>query len=775
MAYKYLFLDYETFSLVDLSEAGLDNYAKDPSTDISMLGWSLDDEDVELWFPHLGPPPKKLLKAMRDPEIIKVAWNAPFEHIITKHCFGRRIGEPEFEIPITEFRDPIVLAHNISLPGKLDAVAKILKMKELKDPRGKALKDMFCQPVSRGGDMTLFGVAPPLFRDHNSHPKEFAEYGEYCKQDVVAERDLWYRLLKIPFPVRDWQGWILDQKINSFGMPGNRDMATKALRLAERFITEQRAKLKELTGLENPNSDVQMKAWVTARKYPWNSMRANFVTAELDNPDSPITPECREALRVRSTARKSSYKKLERFLLLLSSDNRLRYQFRYMGAARSGRWAGGSEDGGGSFQAQNLPRGTKAIKKKLMHCLDLLNREDYDGIIKEFTNVPNQKDSVTVVEFIITLLRSLFQAKPGKIFHVSDLNAIENRVLGWAAGCKAILDVFRTCDECGHLESGYSAGDFLCSQCGCTKPRCPYLSFGTQLFNKSYAQMRKEYIEELTDDRQNSKPAVLGGGFGLGGGELFINENHDEVRGGMWGYAKNVCGVDMPKELAHKAVKIFRDSYLEVVQFWTDLEEAFKQVLKRGGVIKVGEVTWDKESHEWVKHKTCLGCVISFRRISMEGGGYMIRMELPSGRALHYLNATIEEEKRTSKRTGNQYTAYTIFYDGIEHSATQGADGSQEKKRHKWGRVKTYGGKICENAVQAIARDILLNGMFLADEIGFHLWGLFHDELACEEDEDGFDVLRLEDLVWCMAQVPIWAPGLLLGAEGYSGPVYRKG
>lgn len=753
MAYQFLFLDYETFSLVDLSEVGLDNYVKHPSTGISMLGWALDDEDVEIWLPHLGPLPKKLLDALRNPKIIKIAWYSSFEFNVTKYITGPRYTDGGLFVPITEFRDPMVLAHNLSLPGKLETVAQILKMKHQKDPRGDELKDMFCQPVSKGGDMTLFGIAPPLFRDHISHPKEFAEYVEYCKQDVRAERDLWYRMDKVPFPEREWQGWLLDQKINSFGMPARRDLAEKGLRLAVKFISIQKQLLKEKTGLENPNSDVQMKEWLSTRGYPWNSLRAPTVQAELKNPESKITLEAREALKLRSSARKSSYTKIEKLLSLLSSDDRLRNQFRYMGAARTGRWAsGGGEDA--SMQVQNLPRGEKAVKKHLVRALQLLDAEDYDGIVREFTNCKNPKDSITVVDFVITLLRSLFQATPGKKFLVSDKNAIENRMLGWAAGCPAILEVFKHSKEEG--------GD-------------PYLAFGTYLYNKPYAEMWAEYIAGNEEPRQMSKPAVLGGGYGLGGGEMYKNEYGDEVRGGLWGYAKTVCGVDMPKELAHRAVDVLRKSWPEVPVFWTDLEEAFKQVFKRGGVIKVGEVTWNKHEHEWVEHPTKgKQCVITFRRKKMEDGEYMMRMELPSGRALHYLNVTLEDEVRTSQKTGLPYTVHTIYYDGIEHSATQGADGQHIKKHHKWGRVKTYGGKLCENAIQAMSRDDLLNSMFLADEMGFDIWGLFHDELATEVEDSPFG-LRLEDLNWCMVQIPDWAPGLLLGAEGYESQVYKKG
>ena len=430
MACQHLFLDFESLSLLNLKEVGLDRYVKHESTKATMLGWAPDHEDVDLWLPHLGPMPEQLLALLYDPSVLKVAWHSPFEQNILKYPL-------KIDIPTEQFRDPIILAHNLSLPGKLEDVARILKMHEQKDERGKELKKMFCQPVSMGGEQTLFGISPPLFRDHNSHPREWAEFEEYCRQDVRSERAAWYRLLKIPMPEREWQGWLLDQKINAFGMPGRRDLAEKGLRLAQKFISKQRALLKEKTGLENPNSDPQMKAWATERGYPWNSLRAPTVQAELNNPASKITPECREALTLRSSARKSSYTKIEKFLSLLSDDDRLRHQFRYMGAARTGRWAsGGGDKENASMQVQNMFRGEKAVKKKLALALELLEREDYEGMEREFPDL-------AVVEVIATLLRSLFQAKAGKKFIVADLNAIENRELGWMAGCSAISDVFK--------------------------------------------------------------------------------------------------------------------------------------------------------------------------------------------------------------------------------------------------------------------------------------------------------------------------------------------
>ena len=751
MSDELLFVDTETFSLVDLKEVGFSNYVQHPSTGVSMLSWVFDhDAEIEIWLPHTGPLSPRLLDGLRNPQIKKIAWNARFDQKIINQVIGPRYVPNGLDIPLSDFRDPMILARSLSVPGYLDKCAKILGMAELKDPRGDKLKEMFCMPVSKGGELTFFGISPSLFRDWDSHPREFAEYIEYCRQDIRTMRDLWYRLNKIYFPEEQWQGWLLDQKINAFGMPGRRDLAEKGLRLAERFIKTQRQILKAKTGLENPNSDVQMKAWVAERGYPWNSLRSEVVQAELKNPESKITPECREAFKIRSSARKSSYMKLEKFLNLLSSDDRLRYQFRYMGASRTGRWASGGGDDP-SMQVQNLSRGEKAVKKKLKLALELWDKEDYDGIIRAFTNVP--ENSVTVVEFVITLLRSLFQAKPGHKLIVADKNAIELRVMGWMAGCPAILDIFKHSKENG--------GD-------------AYLAFGCGLYNKTYAEMWATYISGNEEERQMSKAPVLGGIYGLGGGELYINEYGDEVWGGLVGYAKTVCGVDMPKELAHKAIKVLRETWPEVVQLWTDVEEAFKQVLVRGGVVQVGKVTWSKQKRDWVEHPTQgKGCVLTFRRHPMGNGDYMVAVGLPSGRALHYLRAAIESEEKISKRTGNPYTAQTIYYDGIEHSATQDASGKNNKRQHKWGRVRTNGPKLCENGDQAIARDDLLYTATLADEMGFHIWGLFHDELGCEEI-DSYDGLQLNDLLWCFRQTPPWAPGLPLDAEGWEGMVYRK-
>ena len=139
------------------------------------------------------------------------------------------------------------------------------------------------------------------------------------------------------------------------------------------------------------------------------------------------------------------------------------------------------------MQVQNLPRGEKAVKKRLELALDLLNREDYDGIVREFTDTKDPKDSITVVDFVITLMRSLFQATPGKKIIVADLNAIENRVLGYLARCPAINKVF---------QEGLD----------------PYLAFAVSMFNQPYEVLLAEFEAGNKEKRTWCKAPVLGGG-----------------------------------------------------------------------------------------------------------------------------------------------------------------------------------------------------------------------------------------------------------------------
>ena len=182
-----LFLDCETYSKLDLPERGLDNYAR--AAHMHMLAYALNRRKVQVWFPRKEEMPEESSLLLRSPNIIKIAWNAQFERTIFRHVLG-------LEIPIPEWRDPLVIARSLSLPGGLEKTGEILKLNadEAKFPDGKRLIKLFCEPNGEEGQETLFGVSSG-FNDEGTHPEDWKKFVDYCIRDVEAERTLWYKML----------------------------------------------------------------------------------------------------------------------------------------------------------------------------------------------------------------------------------------------------------------------------------------------------------------------------------------------------------------------------------------------------------------------------------------------------------------------------------------------------------------------------------------------------------------------------------------------------
>jgi DNA polymerase len=272
------------------------------------------------------------------------------------------------------------------MPGALDKVSKILKMGEKGKKEGGKLIALFTSPRPiRKRKKQIEIDFPGVFNDWNSHPKEWAEFEAYNIQDVEVEADLWFKFLPLSFPEEQWEDYFLDQEINDFGLPINLVRAEKALRLAERYKAWAFEEMKRLTGLKNPNSPKhQLLPWLQKQGYPWGSINKQFVGPLLEQLKTEggnvLTMEANEVLALRAKSAQSSYTKLQRLVDETGPDGFLRYQFSYMGASRTGRQ---SSHG---FQAQNMPRPIKSVKKNPERALQLVDAEDYDTIMKENDN-----------------------------------------------------------------------------------------------------------------------------------------------------------------------------------------------------------------------------------------------------------------------------------------------------------------------------------------------------------------------------------------------------
>ena len=210
---KTVHLDYETRSTLNLKDCGLDRYMKHPSTQPLMCAYAFDDGPVNMWCCWTGEAmPSELKAALLDPTIKKGAWNYNFE----RDCTEYKAGIP---IPQGEWFDPSVLCAYMSLPIGLDRAARALGVTQ-KMGEGKKYVKMFSSPTKATKKMLKNGSPEFYFKDWNSHPEEWAQFVEYCRQDVEAERAVYHAAVAFNCPMTDEEhdAWLLDQRMNKTGV-----------------------------------------------------------------------------------------------------------------------------------------------------------------------------------------------------------------------------------------------------------------------------------------------------------------------------------------------------------------------------------------------------------------------------------------------------------------------------------------------------------------------------------------------------------------------------
>jgi DNA polymerase len=401
---KVLRLDFETRSELILGgqeSVGLYNYATHPSTQVLMLAYKMPrSKTVEIWFPHLGSMSVELRSAILDPSVTISAFNCAFERYILKYKCG-------LEVHPSRFSDPQIGARYLSLPASLEEVGEILGLPEnlMKDKRGSALIKLFCEPK---WTRKKKGVEPVMyFNDWNSHPAEFEEFANYCKQDIVSEEEVERReiiLDALPLPPFEQRLWIFDQIVNDRGMPVNVDFVRKAHKLGVRAKEEAIAAQDKITGLENSNSVQQLLPWVRERGYPYNTLGKDFVDATLKDPSIALSEDCRLVLTKRREAASTTYTKLAKILRQVSADGRLRNMFIFMGSSRCGRWSSGA------VQLHNMARPDKMFesRKNLADARTLILAEDYEGIKERFKDPKTGKPG-SVLLVIKNTIRTVFE------------------------------------------------------------------------------------------------------------------------------------------------------------------------------------------------------------------------------------------------------------------------------------------------------------------------------------------------------------------------------
>ena len=418
-----LSIDLETRSSVDLAKCGVYRYASSPDFDILLFGVSVDSGPVKVYDLACGEElPEWILRALADGHALKFAFNAGFERICISEWLRRRHpryfkGYGKEGEPTRNYLDPfswrcdLVLAAYNGLPLSLEKAGAVLGFEEQKLKEGRDLIRYFCTPSRTSGR----GWNLP---EHA--PEKWELFKKYNRRDVEVEMSLQRRLSAYPVPKPVWDEYHLSEQINDRGIMIDRTLVEQAVRIDELTKSDITEKMKERTGLENPNSVIQLKEWLSANGTDAESLGKKDVQELIRT----VPAGTAEVLSLRLMLAKSSVKKYQAMLNSVCGDGRCHGMFFFYGANRSGRWAGRL------IQLQNLYRNSMP---DLGQARELVKAGDYEMLSLLYDNVP---------EVLAQLVRTAFVPRPGCRFIVSDFSAIEARVLSYLAGEKWRAEVF---------------------------------------------------------------------------------------------------------------------------------------------------------------------------------------------------------------------------------------------------------------------------------------------------------------------------------------------
>lgn len=436
MKIQEMSIDLETYSDVDIKKGGVYKYAESDNFEILLFAVSINNEPVVVYDLACGDIlPEDIINALADDTVTKWAFNAVFERIcisswLKKHHLDKFKSYSTTDDTVNNYLNPLswrctmIWSAYMGLPLSLEGVGAVLGLKNQKMKEGKDLIRYFCvpcKPTKSNGGRT---------RNLPHHaPEKWSLFKDYNKRDVEVEMSIKEKLYRFPVPDFVWKEYHLDQVINDRGILIDMQLVKNAIAFDERSKETISSQMKDMTSLENPNSVVQMKTWLSEQGVETDTLGKKAV-AELikEAPD-----ELAQVLSLRQQLAKSSVKKYQAMENAALKDNRARGMFQFYGANRTGRWAGRI------IQLQNLPQNHM---DDLAEARELVRIGDYDSLEMLYDDIPDT---------LSQLIRTAFIARPGYKFYVADFSAIEARVIAHLA------------DEAWRAEVFKKGGDIYCA------------------------------------------------------------------------------------------------------------------------------------------------------------------------------------------------------------------------------------------------------------------------------------------------------------------------
>lgn len=760
--FERLFLDTETFSGVDLKKVGAYAYAEHPTTEIMICTYAIDEGRVQTWDATESPTmPRELRKALRQVSRKKakivMANGLLFDRLVIREKWG-------IDLPVSQIEDTMIMAFRHALPGSLDMQCQVLGVdaEHAKDKAGKALIKRFCKPTPKTYKIRRY--------TRETHPEEWAKFLRYAALDIIAMREVYWRIPDWGNTPKEDEILLIDQLINDRGFYVDVDLANAAIKAVQAHKEELKEEAWERFGGKLTGNDFLPILRDIAPAFTIHNAQKSTLNDLLEDPDFP--DEGKALIEMRLGASSTASTKYNPLVNGLSADGRRRGCLQYGGAKRTLRWAGKG------FQPQNLARGEYS--------------DDHEGKIKRregesdvafwvrshmLTNGINSLLRGTahwaydISKLTASTVRGCIIPAKGKKFVVADYSNVEGRGLAWTAGEKTALMVFR------------AGRDIYCETAG-------------KMFG-----LDPDYIKANRKDlRQIGKACELGLGYG-GGVAAFLqfakNLGLDlyamaEVMKGtfpdhIWAAAKR--GYEyarineakrppkpgkkderptyiLPKNvwLTCDAIKrMWREAHPKTVAFWAELEDAVLCAIRNPG-----KAYWaganvrpdGRKALKIVRTKAKHDPTFDEERDDPNAAGWWLKIELPSGRIMSYPGIALSVTTEIDEDTGKKRTSTRIKYQGENQTTRQ------------WGFQYTYGGKLTENIVQALCRDILAWSMPGVEAAGYEIVLSVHDELITEVPDT--DDYTTEELCALMCDLPVWAKGFPLAAEGDCMYRYRK-
>ncbi|MDD9323613.1 DNA polymerase [Pediococcus acidilactici] len=406
---KQISIDIETYSGTNLNQTGVYRYADSDDFELLLFGYAIDFGPVKVVDLTQGEKiPSQIIEALDNPNIIKSAFNAQFERVCLSCFVGHRLKP-------TGWHCSRVWSATLGLPLSLRDVGSVLGLPRQKITAGKELVRYFCtpcKPTKANQNRT---------RNFPYHaPDKWQQFKQYNQRDVEVEMEITQKLECFPVPQNEWENYWMDQDINDRGIRIDQQLVNNAIKCQNVFHDQYLQTAKELTGLANPNSPLQLKDWLQQQGIKTNSLSKASVAQLLQT----TTGTVHQVLALRQLLSKSSVKKYQAMQKAMCQDGRVHGLLQFYGANRTGRWAGRL------VQVQNLPRNSMPDPEEAR---ELVKQGNVPALAMLYDSVP---------DVLSQLIRTAFIPSKGHHFYIADFSAIEARVIAWLSNEKWRQEAF---------------------------------------------------------------------------------------------------------------------------------------------------------------------------------------------------------------------------------------------------------------------------------------------------------------------------------------------